>query len=505
MQTSIAQRVFQQTYDYVRETALLENVLALLEWDERTGLPAKAGDSRAEQVTFLSGLVHQRKTNRQFGDWLTELSQSEISLPPESPVGASIRGLKRDFDKNIQLPEDLVKRIAHAVSVGQQVWSEAKPKNDFASFLPYLESIVQLRREEATILSKGPGCRYDSLLDQYEEDAKTEEVASVFSDLRQRLVPLVQRLTHSEVGPDGKSIAGVFDIAKQKEFSRWVAEQIGFEFERGRLDETDHPFCTTLGPNDHRILTRYHHDSFGSGLYGTLHEAGHGMYEQGLPTEWFGLPAGSAASLGVHESQSRLWENMIGRSREFWQWCLPHAKKWFPQLNAVSVDAVYADLNRVEASLIRIEADEATYNLHILLRFELEREIIDGDLHCVDLPTAWSDRYASVLGIRPSNDSEGVMQDVHWAAGLIGYFPTYTLGNIFASQLMNAAGESLGDLPSMISKGEFQPLLEWLRKSVHQHGRCLKPTDLIAKATGFPLSSEPLVHYLSDKLIPLYS
>ncbi len=505
LQTCNAQKIFQQTYDYVRETALLENVLALLEWDERTGLPALAGEGRAQQVTFLSGLVHQRKTSPKFGEWLHELSHSELMQQPNSPVGASIRGMKRDFDKNIQLPENLVKRIAHAVSVGQQVWSEAKPKSDFAAFLPHLESIVQLRREEATILSNGANCRYDSLLDQYEEDAKTAEVAVVFTELRQRLVPLVQSLTQSKTRPDGKSIVGMFDVSKQKGFSRWVAEQVGFQFRRGRLDETDHPFCTTLGPNDHRILTRYYEDSFSSGLYGTLHEAGHGIYEQGLSTEWFGLPAGSAASLGVHESQSRLWENMIGRSREFWQWCLPHAQNWFPQLNETSVDSIYADLNRVEASLIRIEADEATYNLHILLRFELERELIDGDLQCVDLPTAWSDRYESYLGIRPTNDSEGVMQDVHWAAGLIGYFPTYTLGNLFAAQLMNRAKSDLRDLPSMIAKGDFQPLLHWLRTSIHQHGRCMKPTALMAKATGSPLSSEPFIDYLSEKFTPLYS
>ena len=505
MPTNQAQSTFQQTYIYVRETSLLESTLALLEWDERTGLPKHAGEHRAEQVTFLSGLVHQRKTSPQFGDWLNQLSQSELAELPNSPVGASIRGMKRDFDKNVQLPEALVKRIAHAVTVGQQVWSEAKPKDDFASFLPHLETIVQLRREEATILASGANCHYDSLLDQYEEDAKTDEVAIVFSELRDRLVPLVKKLTESKSGPDGKSIAGLFDVPKQKEFSRWVAKQIGFEFERGRLDETDHPFCTTLGPNDHRILTRYYDDSFSSGLYGTLHEAGHGMYEQGLPAEWFGLPAGCAASLGVHESQSRLWENMIGRSKEFWQWCLPHAKKWFPQLSDVSVDSIYGDLNRVEASLIRIEADEATYNLHILLRFELERELIDGGLQCVDLPTAWSDRYESYLGIRPGNDSEGVMQDVHWAAGLIGYFPTYTLGNLFAAQLMNAASDDLGNLPNMIRAGHFQPLLEWLRNRVHRHGRCQKPTQLVANATGSPLSSGPFIEYLTEKLTPLYT
>ncbi|HUP78637.1 MAG TPA: carboxypeptidase M32, partial [Pirellula sp.] len=488
----------------VRETALLESTLALLEWDERTGLPAHAGEHRADQVTILSRLVHQRKTSSQYGDWLTELSQSELALLPNSPVGASIRGMKRDFDKNIQLPEALVKSIAHAVTIGQQVWSEAKPKNDFAVFLPHLNSIVQLRREEASILSRNSSCRYDSLLDQYEEDARTDEVSIVFANLRERLVPLVQKLMQSKTGPDGKSIVGKFEISKQREFSLWVAKQIGFEFNRGRLDETDHPFCTTLGPNDHRILTRYHDHSFSSGLYGTLHEAGHGMYEQGLPTEWFGMPAGSAASLGLHESQSRLWENMVGRSNEFWKWCLPHAQKWFPQLNEVSVDSIYADLNRVEASLIRIEADEATYNLHILLRFELERELIDGELQCADLPSAWSDRYQSYLGIQPKNDSEGVMQDVHWAAGLIGYFPTYTLGNIFAAQLMTAVRKDLPDLPSLIAAGDFRPLLQWLRVNVHQHGRCLKPTDLIATVTGSPLSSQPFLDYLTEKLNPLH-
>lgn len=499
------QSLFQKTFDYVRETAILESTLALLEWDEQTGIPKDAAPYRADQVSFLSGLIHERATNAQYGEWLLELSGSELANKPDCPVSASIRGLKREYDKSVQLPMDLVKRAAHAVTVGQQVWSEAKPKNDYAAFLPHLTEIVALRREEATILSTGRACKYDSLLDQYEEDAKTQEVLAVFSDLRDQLVPLVRDLTQSGKGPDGKSIVGVFPIDQQREFSNWVGQQIGFDFDRGRLDETHHPFCTTLGPHDHRILTRYFEESFSSGLYGTLHEAGHGMYEQGLAPEWFGFPAGSAASLGVHESQSRLWENIVGRSREFWQWCLPHAQKRFPSLREVSADRIYADLNRVEPSLIRIEADEATYNLHILLRFELERELIDGELVCTDLPQAWSDRYESYLGVRPKDDSEGVMQDVHWAAGLIGYFPTYTLGNIFAAQLMVAANRALGDVPGMIAKGEFAPLLGWLREHVHKYGSCRKPTDLMASAAGEPLCSKPLISYLQSKLTPLYS
>jgi carboxypeptidase Taq len=476
----------------------------VLEWDERTGLPSAASSYRAEQVTFLSGLVHQRRTSQKLGDWLNELMASDLVSDETSPIAASIRGLKRDFDKNVQLPESLVKCIAHAVTVGQQVWSEAKPRNDFESFLPNLQEIVRLRREEAAILASAKACQYDSLLDQYEENALTSDLIKLFGDLRDQLVPLVQRIASSKRGPNGMSLSGSYDVDKQREFSRWVAEQIGYSFQRGRLDETDHPFCTTLGPHDHRILTRYFENSFGSGLYGTLHEAGHGIYEQGLPVEWFGLPAGSAASLGVHESQSRLWENMIGRSREFWKWCLPHAQRYFPSLRDVSVDTIYADLNQTRASLIRIEADEATYNLHILLRFELERELIDGDLKCEDLPAAWSDRYASYLGIRPANHSEGVMQDVHWSAGLIGYFPTYTLGNIFAAQLVSRAQSELGSWEEYISLGNFRPILNWLQDRVHQHGRCFKPMQLIENACGEKLSSKPLIQYLENKLLPIY-
>jgi carboxypeptidase Taq len=481
----------------------MESTLALLEWDERTGLPQQAGAYRADQVTLLAGLIHQRKTDANFGDWLRELSDSDLAKDPHSPIGASLRGLQKDFDKNILLPSSLVKQTAHAVAVGQQVWSESKPKNDYASFRPCLENILALRREEAAILGKDRACLYDALLDQYEEDALTSEVSQLFVTLRQQLVPLVQRLTHSK-GPDGKSLVGLFDVGQQKAFSHWVADKIGFSFDRGRLDETDHPFCTTLGPHDHRILTRYFEDSFSSGLFGTLHEAGHGIYEQGLAPEWFGLPAGYAASLGVHESQSRLWENMVGRSRAFWTWCLPHAQKHFPGLRNVALDTLYADLNRVEASLIRIEADEATYNLHILLRFELERDMIDGNLECADLPIAWSDRYEEYLGIRPPDERSGVMQDVHWSAGLIGYFPTYTLGNIFAAQLMLAANIALGDVDAMVSQGEFRPLLEWLREHVHRYGRCYSPATLIQNACGSPLSSVPLIEYLEAKLSPLY-
>lgn len=505
LNTSRHQQTFQSLYTFVRETSLLETALATLEWDERTGMPADAASYRADQITCLSGLIHQRRTHPKLGDWLNELMQSDFAQEPTSQMGATILGLKRDYDRHTLLPESLVKQLAHAITVGQSVWSVAKPENDFATFMPRLKTIVELRKDEAKLLSKGAPILYDSLLDQYEEDAKTQSIATVFGDLRKRLVALIQKIKSLPFQPDGKSLLGDFDLRKQREFSLQVAKHIGFQFSRGRLDETDHPFCTTLGPNDHRILTRYHADSLDSGLYGTLHEAGHGMYEQGLPTDWFGLPPGQAASLGVHESQSRFWENLIGRSHAFWKWCLPIAIQYFPALKGISVDRLFADLNRVEPSLIRIEADEATYNLHILLRFELEQELIDGTLTCDELPDAWAARYESYLGIRPKDYREGVMQDVHWAAGLIGYFPTYTLGNLFAAQLLQSITGDLGDLDPMISLGEFQPILDWLRIHVHQHGRCHKPMDLIRLATRRDLSSDPLLDYLENKLVPIHS
>ncbi len=271
------------------------------------------------------------------------------------------------------------------------------------------------------------------------------------------------------------------------------------------MDETSHPFCTTLGPDDCRILTRFQLDNFPSGFYGTLHEAGHGLYEQGLPGEWYGLPAGAAASLGVHESQSRMWENFVGRSQAFWKWCLPELQAslggtW----DDVSLEQVYRDANRVQPSLIRVEADEVTYNLHILIRFEIEQELISGDLQVADAPQAWNDRYFRYLGIRPATNATGILQDIHWSAGLIGYFPTYTLGNLYAAQLMEAIKRDLGDVDSAIRKGDFEPLRNWLVKHVHQFGRCYHPGQLVQQACGQPLDATPLANYLRQKLEPVY-
>lgn len=502
-QPSESSALFEKVLEHVRETALLESTTAVLEWDEHTGLPDQAAEYRSQQLMLLSGLVHHRRTDPKLGEWLRELASAmESHIAPSGdidPMATCVRCMLRDYDRNIRLPESLVKQIARATSLGQQMWVKAKRDSDFASFAPFLEEIVRLRREEAKLLTDGDRPIYDALLDQYEEGARSEEVSVIFAELRDALVPLIQlgadRLDSQPAFQDAN-----YDIDAQRGFSRWVAEKIGFDFQRGRLDETEHPFCTTLGPHDHRILTRYHADSFSSGLLGVLHEAGHGMYEQGLPVEWYGTPMATAASLGIHESQSRLWENLVGLSHSFWEWCWPIAEERFPQLHAVSLDRAVRDLNRVRRSLIRIEADEVTYNLHILIRFELEIELMNDRLAISDLPQAWNDKYEAYLGIRPANDAEGVLQDVHWPAGLIGYFPTYTLGNIYASQLFEAADRELDGVHAKIARGEFAPLLDWLRSRIHRFGRTVPPMALIERATGSRVTSAPLIRHLTRKV-----
>ncbi len=489
---------------FVGDTAKLEAAVALLEWDDRTYLPSCGGAYRADQTTLLSGMIHRRLTDAHLGEMLQQLSSSDLVKDPNSPIGASIRVMLKDFRRNSRLPVELVEATTKATVLGQQAWEAARAANSWKDFQPHMETIFSLKRQEAELL-RDDGTLYDALLDQYEEGANSKSLTTVFAGLRDSLVQLVKELNDAPDKPDGATWRSSVPIDLQRNSSRWVAQCIGYDFERGRLDETSHPFCTTLGPDDCRILTRFQTEYFPSGFYGTLHEAGHGMYEQGLPSEWYGLPAGAAASLGVHESQSRMWENFVGRSREFWQWCLPQLRSQLSGgWNELTAEQVFRDANRVQPSLIRVEADEVTYNLHILIRFEIEQELIAGELKVVDAPQAWNDRYFQYLGIRPTSYADGVLQDIHWSAGLIGYFPTYTLGNLYAAQLMEAARVQMSELDRDLKKGDFQPLLDWLRRKIHCFGQCYHPGQLIQNACGKSLDAGPLVKYLRQKLEPVY-
>jgi len=496
MNTDILEKILA----HVRQTASLQSTMSMLEWDQNTGLPPNAAQYRAEQLTLLAGMVHQRRVDPHLGQWIAQLSDSLTSQDPASPACVIARCMKREYDRCLKLPQSLVEELSHATSIGQQIWVEAKLGDDFQHFLPSLKKIVELKRQEADCLAIDGQSRYDVMLDTYEEGATTKQTRQVFRELQAALVPLIQ-IASEKSSKLGQSVAeGRFEIEPQERFSRWVAEQIGFDFQRGRLDRTEHPFCTTLGPHDHRILTRYSTESFATGFYGVLHEAGHGMYEQGLDPNWYGTPVGSAASLGIHESQSRLWENLVGLSDAFWQWAFPHLLNYFPnEFRDVPATTLVRDLNRVQPSLIRIEADEVTYNMHILIRFELEDQLMSGQLQADDLPEAWNQQYRDYLGITPSTDRTGVLQDVHWSAGLIGYFPTYTLGNIYSAQLFAIADEQIGGLNQQIQRGEFQPLLEWLREKVHRHGQTYLPMELIERATGQQVQSKYLVNHLKTK------
>lgn len=497
----------QATYDklvrFVHETAVLQSIEALLGWDERCLLPPAAADYRAEQITLLTGMIHQRQTDRRLGDWLAELAESDLAKDPAGETGTTLRQLQRQYEKKTKLPQSLVEELARTAVYGQQVWQTARHANDFASFAPLLKKTVELKRAQAEAIGYRESL-YDALLDDYEPDERTTRLAHVLGALRDELVPLVAEIQASSRRPGLEVLHRHYPVTGQESFSREVAGRIGFNFSRGRLDVTAHPFCTAPGPHDCRITTRYEERNFSCAFFGTLHEAGHGIYDQGLPAERFGLPTGEAVSMGIHESQSRLWENLVGRHRSFWRCFYPMAQGTFPALNDVPLDDFYFAINAVRPSLIRIEADEATYNLHILIRFELEQDLLSGALAVSDLSGAWNEKYRSYLGVEPPNDADGVLQDIHWSAGLFGYFPTYSLGNLYAAQFYAQADKDLGGLARQFAAGEFTPLREWLVNKIHRHGQRYTAGQLVEQVTGKALSHKPLLAHLRDKLGPLY-
>jgi carboxypeptidase Taq len=502
--TETHQAAYDRLCAHAREVALLSSTQYLLGWDERTKLPRAGGAYRAEQMSYLAGLIHKRETAPELGEWLAVLADSPLAADPHSDTGADIANLRRDYERKTKLPQALVEELARLAVLGQQVWAEARKANDFARFQPLLERTVELKRQEAAAIGYDE-TPYDALLDEYEPGAKTHEVTRVLAGLRDELVPLVAEIAASPRRPNLEPLKRRFPIDLQEQFGRAALETIGYDFTAGRIDVTDHPFCTTLGPRDIRLTTRYDEHFLPGAFFSTLHEAGHGMYEQGLPADRFGLPTGQAVSLGIHESQSRMWENLVGRSLAFWEYFFPQAQATFgAALADMRLDDFYFAINDVRPSLIRTESDEATYNLHILVRFELEQALLVDELRVADLPAAWREKYQHYLGIEPPNDADGVLQDVHWSSGAIGYFPTYTLGNLYAAQLFEQAGRQLGDLHGMFRRGEFLPLRDWLRTHIHSHGRRYPAAELGRRVTGVPLSHEALLRHLRGKFAPLY-
>jgi carboxypeptidase Taq len=499
-----AHEIYEQLCHDARETALLSSIESLLGWDERTLLPRQAAEYRADQMTLLAGMIHQRSTDPRVGEWLAQLADSPLAADPHSDPGTVIRQLKRTYDKQSRLPKALVEELARTAIEGQQVWEQARADDDFAAFRPILEKIIKLKREQADAVGYQE-CRYDALLDDFEPNELTSNVRRVLGALREDLVRLIRRIADSGRQPNLDILKREYPIAAQANFGLTAARQIGFDFERGRLDTTAHPFCSGVGPNDTRITTRYDERFFPSGFFSILHEAGHGIYDQGLRSEFFGLPPGDAVSLGIHESQSRMWENQVGRSRAYWTHQFPIAQRAFAAaLRDVSLDDFYFAVNDVRPSLIRVEADEATYNLHILIRFELEQALLDDQLPVADLPEAWNQKYETYLGIRPPNDADGVLQDIHWSSGAFGYFATYSLGNLYAAQFFVQADKDLGGMQHAFAHGEFDPLRRWLNDKIHRQGECYTAGQLVERVSGQPLSHRYLIEYLQQKLEPLY-
>ncbi len=474
-----------------REVRDLEAARQLLEWDQETYMPPAGAQARGRVLGTLAGLEHERLSGPALAGAVDEVA---AAAAPGEAWEAQAREARRRIRRATAVPRRLAEELAEAASAGLAAWQEARRRCDFGLFAPALSRLLGLKREQAACLAGG-GNPYDALLDEFEPGATEAELVPLFATLRARLVPLVRAVVGSGRVVDEAPLSGHFPMEAQRLLGHFVAAEIGFDWRAGRLDRSAHPFCSGIDRRDVRLTWRGQESDLRQALMGVLHEMGHGLYDQGLPAEWEATPIGEPASTAVHESQSRLWEILVGRGRPFWRWLLPHVRQAFPG-HAPRLEQVWPALHAIRPTLIRVEADEATYNLHVLVRFELERALFAGRLEVADLPLAWDDLYDEVLGVRPPDVAQGVLQDLHWAAGLFGYFPTYTLGTLAAVQLFAAAGAALGDLDTQLARGEFAPLLGWLREHVHRHGARYLPRELLARATGAPPSAEPFLGYL---------
>jgi carboxypeptidase Taq len=482
----------------------LQSAAALLSWDQETYMPVGGALARARQLATLGRIAHEKLTDPALGRLLDELQPYAESLPYESDEASLIRVARRDYERAIRVPPSFVAELNSHTSAAFQAWATARPANDFAMVRPYLEKTLELSRQYADFF---PGYEHiaDPLIDQADEGMKASTLRTLFAALREQLVPLVQAITMQPPVEDS-CLRRTFPEAQQLTFGLEVIRRIGYDFERGRVDKTLHPFMTKFSLGDVRITTRFKEDDLSEALFSMMHEAGHALYEQGIRRELEGTPLAMGTSAGVHESQSRLWENLVGRSYSFWRFFYPRLQTNFPeQLGEVPLETFYRAINKVERSLIRTAADEVTYNLHVMIRFDFELALLEGSLAVRDLPEAWRARYQSDLGIIPPDDRDGVLQDMHWFIGTIGgMFQGYTLGNILAAQFFDAARRAHPEIPAEIERGEFGTLLRWLQQNIYQHGRKFTAAELVERVTGGPMRIEPYIHYLRTKYGELY-
>ena len=492
--------IVEQFQERTRQIADLTGSAAALTWDQETLMPEKGATFRARQVSTLAELRHKLLVDPAFGD-LIEAASEQMTT---SEGKADIREAKRQHLKAIKVPGQLVRQLASTSSLAYCAWVDARKKSSFTDFAPWLEKIINLKIQEARCLNLGV-TPYDSLLDEYEPGMQESTLSSLFSTVRPQLTSLLHEIRESPLSTADFNIRGNYPLESQSEFGKKVLTAMGFDWKAGRLDVSPHPFCTGLSPRDVRITTRYDKADFSVAFFGMVHECGHALYEQGLDPERYGLPGNESVSLGIHESQSRLWENMVARSAGFWEFWYPKLKKTFPgQLNSVPLDQFLLCINKVEASLIRVDADEISYGLHVILRFEIERALLSEELKVKDLEDYWSEQMGKYLGVQPKNAAEGVLQDVHWSSGLFGYFPTYLLGTIYATQFYDRAKQEIPDLENNIAAGSLDPLREWLQSNIHRRGKIYSATELVKKVTGETLQANQFLEYLSTKYRSLY-
>ncbi|MCH2142335.1 MAG: carboxypeptidase M32 [Phycisphaerales bacterium] len=490
----------------VTEGATLRSCLSVLHWDQETYMPPEGIEPRGAQIALVARLAHEHFTSDQIGELIAACEgNSELMDDPVSETSVNVRRIRRQYDRATKLPPELVSEEAELASKAQHHWAEARQSQDFSKFQPWLEKVVSVLQRKAECYGWAEGGEpWDALAEDYEPGCTAAWVDSVFTPLRTRLQSLLDRIMGAT--PPSNAFNEVrLPVEAQERFVRFVAESIGFDFQRGRIDVSTHPFCSGFSPRDVRLTTRFHEDNVNDALGSTMHECGHGIYEQGLRIDQPGLPMGNSVSLGIHESQSRLWENQVGRSRQFWAWCQPKLTDFFGDaVKGLDLETVYAGANIVRPDFIRVEADEATYNMHIMIRFEIERALMKGELAVADVPAAWNEKYREYLGLEVPNDSVGCMQDIHWSMCSMGYFPTYTLGNLYSAQFFDAARKAMPGLEDGFASGTFAPLREWLNEHIHQHGQRYLAADLCEVVTGAPLTADHLMTYLEEKYGEIY-
>lgn len=488
-----------------REAYLLSHGIAVLYWDQETYMPDSAVDERSEQISLLEGILHNKLTEDKWGELFSKLSVDDNSVPEDlnSIDRAFLREAYRRYKKKIKLPVHLVEKFAAAVSIAQSKWVRAKESDDYSVFSPHLEKLVGYSMEIAELVGYDEH-PYDALLDEYEPWMKASEVKREFDNLEPGLRSLIERIKNAPQ-VDSAFLDQNFPVKLQDKFGKLLQRGMGYDFDRGRLDLTAHPFSTTLGFNDVRVTTHYSQNDLISGIFSNIHEAGHGQYEQGFGEDIRGTLLADGTSMGIHESQSRFWENIVGRDIHYWSNYFPELVKIFPeQLDNVSLNEFYRAVNKVEPSLIRIEADEVTYSMHIIMRFRLELAMISGDLNVKDLPDAWAAESEKLLGIKPDCFSSGLLQDIHWSAGLYGYFPTYALGNLYGAQFAHILKKEMPDYNLNLLTGNLLPVKEWLNKKIHRYGSMVSASDLIREISGESLNAQYFLKYLEDKYKRIY-